>query len=169
MTDVIEVDLTALWAAQDHAYALIDAARHVVGNALAVVDPHFGRVALDLGQPTKIQPDHVWISGEVPDWTREPDSTDHDVEVFRFRVHVYCERATSEYLKVRDRTRAMTSAVLKELAPDRWLGAGGGAIFTARVRGGQVEESITNEQPMTRAMLATVTIEPRAIVDHPLG
>lgn len=163
-----DTDLTALWAAQDHAFQLVDAAREVPGNALAAI-PKFGKVALDLGTPAKFKPDHVWISGEVTDWTREPDSTDHDDERFRFRVHVYSERATPHYVVVRDRVREMLAAVLLALAPDRWLGVADGAIYTARVRGGQVEESITNTSPMTRAALATVTIEPRAIVDQPLG
>lgn len=155
-------EATTIWAAQDHAMALLTARRASDGSALA-------HVTLTLGKPGRVEEDHVWVSGEVPEWSRDPDATYLDRETYQLLVHVYSQLATQDYDDVRRRLRPMVEEVFAALEPVLWLGAADGAITTARVRGGQVEEEIIREQPMTRAMLATIRVEPVGLVDQPLG
>lgn len=149
----------ALWDAQDHAHELLVAAR------AAEPEGPLGPCTVDLGTPTRYDHDHVWISGEVDDWTRDPDGTYHDLETYRLRLHAYVELTGDEYLPVRDRLKAILDAALTALEPQAWVGAIG-CVYSVRITRGQVEETIVSEQPVARAMLATVWLEVKDMVDH---
>jgi hypothetical protein len=102
------IDELTLWAAQD---ALLAALREQeafdVGGA--------AEVAIGLGFPAEIQPEHVWIDGEAEGkvtfeltGSRPSDET--------FQTKLFCYVQAGDYDEARDRLKALTTACETALA-----------------------------------------------------
>ena len=105
------IDELHLWAAQD---ALL---------AELAVQPALDRggedeVALDLGFPTSIRPQHVWIDGGANGTlSAELTGSRPSDETFRFKVIVFVQ-AAADYADVRDSLKTLAGAVEDALASD---------------------------------------------------
>jgi hypothetical protein len=105
--------------------------------------------------PANIEPEHVWINGEVTDLTRNYRqsgivATDERYDVL---VHVLTERADPDYTVVRDRMQELTDAFCDAIAADPTLG---GLAKLAVVSRGQIEETFKDDT--TRQMMTTLTV-----------
>lgn len=132
---------SGLWAAQD--------ALKVALRARSALD----RVAITLGEPARYEDDHIWISGEVSDWSQkffDSAATGKD-ESFTLTIYVYAKRATHDYAVTRDRVKVLCDEVEEALASDLFLG--GSAEFQ-QITDLQVDELIPDERH--RALLVTL-------------
>ncbi len=100
-----------LWAAQD---ALLTA----LGAKEALDRGGAAEVALDIGFPVNVRPEHVWIAGEA-DGALESELTARGPsrETFRLDVFVFVA-AAEEYAVLRDRLKTLATAVEGALASD---------------------------------------------------
>jgi hypothetical protein len=105
--------------------------------------------------PANIQPEHVWINGEVTELRRNYRQSGVVAadEQYELLVHLLTERADPDYLVVRDRMQALTDAVCDALAADPTLGGLAKLVVVARA---QVEETFKDES--TRQMMTTLTV-----------
>ena len=102
MTDFIAS--LRVWAAQD---ALLEA----LGDEDDLDD-----VAQGIGFPVNIEPQHVWITGEVTgSLSDELTGGNPSAETFRLTVVVYVQQA-DEYIAVRDTVKGLAGAVASALA-----------------------------------------------------
>jgi hypothetical protein len=91
-----------LWAAQD---ALLDALKD---QAAFDVDGA-GEVALGLGFPAEIQPEHVWIGGEAEgDLEAELTGPRPSAEIFRMPLFIFVQAA--DYEEARSRVKTLAAA-----------------------------------------------------------
>jgi len=102
------VESSRVGAAQDALYAILNA-RAGYTNADG------SKVPVDLGYPLPIpQDEHVWISGEINDWTQEAETTGDmpaRQEDFTLTVNIIVRRTTGSYTNVRDRALVLASEV----------------------------------------------------------
>jgi hypothetical protein len=133
-----------MWAAQDALHTLLGAATWP------------GRVAVDMGVPARLEPDHVWLSGEVDDWSAEYRTSGLRAkdESFALRVHVYSTRLGG-YADARDRVRELGEVVEDTVADNYTLT---GTVMLAKIVRSVVEESI-GEDGRARAVLLTMWVE----------
>lgn len=99
-----------LWTSQD---ALLTALREQeafdVGGA--------GEVALDLGFPAEIQPEHVWIGGDAEGkLSAELTGPKPSDETFQTKLFVFVQ--ADDYVTTRDRLKTLTTACVAALASD---------------------------------------------------
>lgn len=103
------IEELSLWSAQD---ALLEA----LADQEALDRGGADEVALDLGFPTDIQPEHVWIDGGANGaLTNELTDTVPSDETFRFKVFVFVQSA-EDYAGARDRLKTLATAVEAALA-----------------------------------------------------
>jgi hypothetical protein len=102
------IDELNLWAAQDALLAALKGqAAFDVGGA--------GEVALDLGFPTDIQTEHVWVDGEAEGkLTAELTGPKPSDETFQTKLFVYVQ--AGDYAETRDRVKALATACAAALA-----------------------------------------------------
>jgi hypothetical protein len=132
-----------VWEAQDALYAAIDAADFP------------GRLSVSLGLPGRFEPDNVWVSGEVDDWTSEyrASGLQSKEEVFDLKVNVYVTRLGT-YTDARDRCKEIGQVVEDAVAADFTLN---GTVMLATIRRSQIEETVT-EDGRARGVLLTLYV-----------
>lgn len=139
-----------LWDAQDALLAALE------GSAT------LAKVTKGLGAPGKFEREHVWISGEVDDWTlnyRQSGLVARD-EDFGLRIHVLVTRTGVKYADSRARVIELGQAVEDAIAADYTLG---GAVMLATIERNTIDES-TGGDGRTRSILLTINVRCRAHV-----
>lgn len=133
-----------IWEAQDALYAALEGATYP------------GRVSVDLGVPARLETDHVWVSGEVDDWSADYRTSGLAAkdESFTIRVHIYSTRLGG-YLDARDRVRELGQVIENAVTADYTLD---GTVMLAKITRSQLEESITDEG-RSRGLLLTFWVE----------
>lgn len=105
-----------LWAAQD---ALLAA----LGDQEAYDAGGESEVALDLGFPSEIQPEHVWIEGGADGaLTNELTGSQPSDETFRIKLFIFVS-AANDYAAVRDRLKTLATAAEAALASSAFAAA----------------------------------------------
>lgn len=127
--------LTRIAAAQD-------ALKAALASRPALADVH-----LDIGFPIENgggpYDEHIWISGEIPDWKQEWEVTGLGAqakeETFSLSVivRVFLEGAT--YVVSRDRAIALVGEIEQEMRDDWTVGS---SVFDMSVKGGILHESV---------------------------
>jgi hypothetical protein len=122
---------TQVWAAQQALYDQIDNANL----------PQ--RVTVGLGAPGRLETDHVWVSGEIDDWTADYRTSGLAAkdETFDLRVHVYVQRLGG-YADSRARLQTLGEAVEDAIGSDHTLD---GTVMLATIRRSQVEETVLDD------------------------
>jgi hypothetical protein len=107
--------------------------------------------------------DHVWVSGQVPEWTLRDGVSGLGAqdEDFILLVHVFVQRAGADYAEVADRAEVMGDAVKTALQSDPYFAPDNATINFARPAGGQVEETTYDGK---RECLLTVQVRCQAWV-----
>lgn len=133
-----------VWAAQVALYDALDAATYP------------GRVSVDLGVPGRLETDHIWVSGEVDEWSAQYRTSGLAAkdESFALRVHVYSTRLGG-YTDARDRVRELGEVVEDAVHGDYTLD---GSVMLAKISRSQLEESITDEG-RSRGLLLTFWVD----------
>lgn len=133
-----------VWAAQVALYDALDAATYP------------GRVSVDLGVPGRLETDHIWVSGEVDEWSAQYRTSGLAAkdETFALRVHVYSARLGG-YTDARDRVRELGEVVEDAVHADYTLD---GSVMLAKISRSQLEESITDEG-RSRGLLLTFWVD----------
>jgi hypothetical protein len=137
---------TALWIAQDKLKEAI--------RSRANLD----RVAVGLGEPTRYEDDHIWISGEVPSWSQQfmdSAATAKD-EQFTLEINVLVSRSTQEYVVVRDRVKYLCDEIEEALVSDLFLDS---TVEFAQIIEGRVDEFVSDERK--RGLLVSLMVEIR--------
>lgn len=102
------IDELSLWAAQD---ALLAALKEQEALDVGGAD----EVALDLGFPTEIQTEHVWIDGEAEGTLSfELTGSKPSDETFQFKLFVFVQEG--DYVTTRNRVKALGTACEAALA-----------------------------------------------------
>lgn len=119
-------------------------------KALLVARAGLSGIPVDLGWPTRQgegpAPEHVWISGDVVDWTREALTTGAGSrardERFTLPIKVLVRQATDDYAEVRNRALALVDEITAAVESDTSLG---GAVTDCDLMSGSVEESLVDD------------------------
>lgn len=138
-----------LFDAQDALYSLLQAATWP------------GRVSTSLGTPATFETDHVWVSGEVDDWSAEyrVSGLAAKDEAFTIRVHCFTKRLGT-YLDARQRVQALGEVVEDTITSNYTLS---GTVMLATIGRQQLEES-QNEDGRGRQVLLTFFVDCQAHV-----
>jgi hypothetical protein len=139
-----------IWDAQD---ALLTALQ---ANAT------LSEVTLDLGAPGRLERQHVWISGEVEDWSLAYTTSglvSRDEE-FNLRIHVLVTMTGRSYVDARTRVVELGQAVEDVIADDVTLA---GTVMLATVARGSIDEA-TGGDGRTRSVLLTIHVRCNAHV-----
>lgn len=129
-------DTTRIGAAQDALLTLLEAR-----GALSAVP-------VDLGFPVKgPQKEHIWISGQVPDWTQGFLTTGPVTgasaalreESFTLKVIIVVSWHTTSYVQARDRALALALEVERTVLANDTLS---GTVFQAQMGRGRIAEGI---------------------------
>lgn len=120
--------------------------------------PNLDRIAVNLGEPTRYEDDHIWISGEVGTWSQvfmDTAGVAKDEE-FTLTIHVLVSRSTNEYEMVRDRIKYICDEIEEALSSDLFLD---GAVEFAQIVEGRVDEFMADERK--RGILMGLTVQIR--------
>lgn len=118
--------------------------------------PVLAKITKGLGAPAKFDREHVWISGEVDEWTLSYPVSGllaRD-EQFTLRVHVLVTRTGKTYADARERVVVLGQAVEDVIAEDVTLG---GAVMLATVARGSIDEA-TSGDGRARSLLLTIHV-----------
>lgn len=107
--------------------------------------------AIGLGVPVSPQRRHVWISGEVDNWTKTyaQSGLAASDEAFELRVHCLAD-VVGDYTDARAAVHAMGEVVAGVVAADPVLGGAVGLVVVARM---MMEESISEDGKGRQAMV----------------
>lgn len=126
---------TKLWDAQDALYSLINA-----NTTLATQ-----KVPVTLGDPGRREREHVWIGGEVSEWTQDYGvsglrARDEEFVIPIITVVVW---TSGDYVTARDRVKAIGSAIETTLAANPTLN---GSVMLATITRMTTDEGAIPEE-----------------------
>lgn len=135
------------WGAQDALYNLLK-------NSPALADSQ-----VTYGSPLRLEDENIWVHGATDDWASsyQVSGLRAKDERFTLRVSIAVVRLGDDYLKPRDRVRALGEAVEDLIAGDRTLGGTCELAYIERVA---LEDSMTDERH--RAVGMTLFVACRA-------
>lgn len=115
--------------------------------------PVLAGVKVELGAPDVVEVEHVWIDGNVVEWTQERLVTDAVPvwEEFALPVHCAVAKTGGTYAETRDRALALAAEVELAVRGNETLNS---TIHDARIRPGSLSEGVTEIE-----RLVTVTVE----------
>lgn len=116
------------------------------------------RIPVVLGEPTRYEDDHIWISGEVGGWSQtytDSAATTKDEE-FTIEINVLVSRSTNEYEMVRDRIKDLCDEIEQALNSDILLDS---AVEFAEIVEGSIDEFVSDERK--RGILVSLSVRIR--------
>lgn len=122
-----------LWDAQTALYDLIKAS------------PDLSGVQVTYGSPLRMEPENLWIGGQVDEWSAryEVSGLGAKDETFTLRVSIAVVRLGDDYLKPRDRVRQLGEVVEDLIAANRRLS---NTVELATIERVQLEDAMTDER-----------------------
>ena len=140
-----------LWASQD---ALLN----LITTTLAA-DPDTDKVAVELGTPTQVKDEHVWISGEVNDWDQSytVSGLRQKDERYSIRICIAVQRLGLNYAAVRDRAKAIGDLIEDAIHDDYTLG---GVVMLSQIKPASLEEALVGDKK--RAVGLNIDVEIQA-------
>lgn len=136
-----------LWAAQEALYDLLKASSGLADSQVTY------------GAPLRFEDENIWVHGSVEDWNAnyQVSGLTAKDESFTLRVSIAVVRLGDEYLKPRDRVKALGEVVEDIIATHRTLG---GTCELAVIERVVMEDSMTDERH--RAVGITLYVKCRA-------
>jgi len=140
---------TVVWSAQDALLTLLTGLPSTEGFAVT------------MGWPLRLEDRHVWVSGDVEasEQIYAISGLGGKDERVRIRVVVMVTDRTDDYLVPRDAVKVVSDAIEDAIAADPTLT---GTCELAEVTAVEVDEAVTSEQPLTRSVVAALTVTVRA-------
>lgn len=126
---------TKLWDAQDALYTLINA------NATLASQ----KVPVTLGDPGRREAEHVWIGGEIPDWSQTYGVSGLQArdEEFVIPIITVVVWTSGDYVTARDRIKTIGAAIETTLAANPTLN---GTVMLATISRMATDEAAIPEE-----------------------
>lgn len=128
---MLDLENLAAWEAQDALLAALHTNLDTIG------------IPVDLGVPTNIQSEHVWIAGGV-EGSAEYEETGNEPsrQAFTLTVHILCTFAAATYQETRTRFLTILAGVTAALSDAGFMG---GAVDSARGTDYEIDEGRSGE------------------------